>query len=64
MRRDTDTQEKISTGGQPDTAGLCTNCGAVYPVTDDSGRLRPIGTEGSCRCGNDEFEAVTDREWS
>lgn len=47
-------------GGDPHTVGECTDCGSVYPVQrDEDGELRPIGTEGVCDCGNDEFEPIT-----
>lgn len=43
-------------GGLPETFGKCTECGTIYPVqrTED-GELRPVGTDGTCSCGNDEF---------
>ena len=49
-------EEGPSTGGEPQTFGRCTECETVYLVqlTDDGG-ARPIGTDGSCACGNDEF---------
>lgn len=44
-------------GGDPDALGQCTRCGRIYPVQRrEDGALRPIGIDGSCRCGNDEFE--------
>ena len=43
--------------GSPDTFGKCTECGNIYPVQEAfDGRVRPIGTEGGCQCGNTEFE--------
>jgi len=48
-------------GGQPERVGECTACGRVYPLqVDDSGTLRPIGTDGDCVCGNDTFDALAD----
>jgi predicted nucleic acid-binding Zn-ribbon protein len=46
-------------GGEPQTVAQCTACGRVYPAQADDGRLRPIGTEGTCECGNDEFVQMT-----
>lgn len=43
-------------GGTPETFGKCTECGAIYPAQKaENGGLRPVGTDGSCRCGNTEF---------
>ena len=37
--------------------GECTECGNMYPAqkTED-GDLRPVGTDGTCTCGNEKFE--------
>lgn len=44
-------------GGEPEMVGQCTACGHVYPMQwDEKGKLRPIGTDGTCDCGNGEFE--------
>lgn len=51
---------EFGSGGEPETFGQCTECGAIYPAqnpTDDT--LRPVGTDGTCDCGNDEFEPPT-----
>jgi hypothetical protein len=43
-------------GGTPETFGKCTNCGSIYSVQcGDDGDMRPVGTDGACACGNDEF---------
>jgi hypothetical protein len=55
-------EEEPSSGGEPSRLGICTDCGRVYPVQTDADRLRPIGTDGNCRCGNDEFEPLAERE--
>ncbi|QLG61329.1 hypothetical protein [Halorarum salinum] len=48
-----------NSGGDPDDLARCTDCGHVYPVQRlDDGTLRPIGIEGVCRCGNDEFRRL------
>lgn len=51
--------EEPGSGGEPQQFGRCTQCSHVYPVqsTEDGG-LRPIGTGGTCSCGNDEFVSV------
>ncbi|SFR93566.1 hypothetical protein SAMN05216559_1323 [Halomicrobium zhouii] len=50
-----------NSGGTPQTLGRCSECGSVYPVqTTASGELRPIGTDGGCECGNDDFEPVSE----
>lgn len=49
-------------GGEPELVGQCTECDAVYPVqTTVNDTLRPIGTDGTCECGNDEFRAPPER---
>lgn len=43
-------------GGTPETFGKCTDCGSIYSVQyGDDGDMRPVGTDGACACGNDEF---------
>ena len=49
-------REKPESGGEPQTFGQCTECGTVYPAQiAPSGEVRPVGTDGTCHCGNDEF---------
>lgn len=48
--------ENPDTGGEPVTLGRCTECWQVYPAQLSGDGLRPIGTDGTCNCGNDEFE--------
>jgi hypothetical protein len=52
-------------GGDADETAiaLCVDCGRPYVVepVEDRG-LHPIGTDGRCRCGNDDFERVADAE--
>lgn len=53
--------EDPSSGEDPYGLGRCTECGRVYTVRwAEDDRLRPIGTSGSCRCGNAEFEPYSD----
>lgn len=53
-------QEGPDGGGEPQALGKCTECGSTYPVQHEDGGLRPIGVTGTCECGNDEFEPVSD----
>jgi hypothetical protein len=53
-------KEEPSSGGEPSQLGICTGCGRVYPLQAGGDTLRPIGTDGSCRCGNSEFEPLAD----
>ena len=51
-----------STGGTPEAFGKCTECGAIYPVqSNENGEYRPVGTDGTCDCGNDRFESVSEQ---
>ena len=53
--------ESPRSGGDPQTIGYCTECRTIYPVqTTPDGSLRPVGTDGTCTCGNDEFEPRSD----
>lgn len=39
--------------------GRCVECGAVFAVkVTNDGDAVPIGTDGSCSCGNPVFEVV------
>lgn len=50
-------EETPGSGGEPETFGKCTECHAIYPVQrTESDGLRPVGTDGSCRCGNGDFQ--------
>ncbi|MFB6220678.1 MAG: hypothetical protein ABEH90_04495 [Halolamina sp.] len=49
-------------GGEPQKIAKCTDCGEIYPaqMTAEDG-LRPVGLEdGSCVCGNTEFQPFID----
>jgi len=49
------------TGGEPTKVVECAECGEVYPAQAEAGgRLRPIGGDRECRCGNDAFDLLTD----
>ncbi|WP_411715636.1 hypothetical protein [Natronomonas sp.] len=38
---------------------VCTSCEETDPAQGSKAdRSRPIGTDGTCSCGNDEFEVV------
>lgn len=44
-------------------AARCTDCGNVHPVAvQDDGTLRPIGNDGHCACGNDDFRRIDAHE--
>lgn len=41
--------------------GECTECGQVYSLQRGAdGTVVPMGTDGVCQCGNDEFEPLSD----
>ena len=46
------------TGGSPDVIVGCTDCNSTYPAQLAGDGYRPIGTDGTCDCGNDEFEPI------
>ena len=53
--------DEPDSGGEPELFAECTSCGKVYSAqTEDDGRLRPIGVEEGCDCGNNEFEPIPD----
>lgn len=60
MNTDSNSQEEPASGGDPEGIGRCTRCGNTYAIQDENGELRPIGTDGKCDCGNDEFEPVAE----
>lgn len=52
-----DQEGKDGSGKHPDTLGRCTECGHVYALQEiDGEKFLPKGTDGTCTCGNDEFE--------
>lgn len=51
----TDADPETETGGEPDGFGRCTECADVYPVVETDEGWHPIGTDGTCRCGNAVF---------
>lgn len=59
-QRSTAKREEPESGGEPQTFGRCTECGTVYPAQiAPGGEVRPVGTDGTCHCGNDEFATPT-----
>ncbi|MGB9965535.1 hypothetical protein [Halobacterium hubeiense] len=46
------------TGGTPDVIVGCTVCESTYPAQCAGSGFRPIGTDGTCDCGNDEFRPL------
>ncbi|WP_435100888.1 hypothetical protein [Halarchaeum sp. P4] len=49
-------------GGEPQRVGRCTSCGRVFPVQVDGDAARPIGTDGTCVCGNATFRLLPEEE--
>lgn len=46
-------------GGSPNGIAQCAECEEVYPMRRTaSGDLHPVGTDGRCICGNDEFRVI------
>ena len=58
MVENTDVQDGPDSGGKPETIARCTACGSTYAAQYEDGELRPIGTDGTCECGNDTFQRV------
>lgn len=55
MADDTDDE----TAGTPSTLVGCTACDNTYPARPTTnGGFRPIGTDGTCKCGSDDFELL------
>ncbi len=46
----------------PSGLGRCTDCGAVYPVCRSDAGWRAVGTDGTCRCGGDQFTLMEPEE--
>lgn len=54
-------EEERTSGGDPEGFGMCTGCQNVYTVQQTTeNQLRPMGTNGTCECGNTEFVPYTD----
>ncbi|MFC6942892.1 hypothetical protein ACFQE8_23530 [Salinirubellus sp. GCM10025818] len=47
---------------ETEALGRCTECGQVYAVYRTTESWRALGTDGDCRCGNAEFEILSDRD--
>ena len=43
-------------------SGGCNECGEVYLVYEDGGAWRVLGTDGSCRCGDETFTPLSAEE--
>lgn len=51
------TDKEPKNGGEPTLFARCTDCGEIYPAQEaENEDYRPVGTDGSCKCGNEEFE--------
>ncbi len=56
MVRKPDGAETSDLGMNPEALGQCTKCGKLYPVLKtEREELHPVGTDGSCKCGNTDF---------
>lgn len=62
MKSNSNSQDEPDSGGEPEGIGRCTSCGNTYAIQDENGTARPIGTDGTCDCGNDEFETVVETD--
>ncbi len=53
------TEKHLHNGNDPTVFARCTDCANIYPAQEKTnGNFRPVGTDGSCNCGNAEFELV------
>lgn len=58
-------ERKRSVGVDPEHIVRCTDCERVYTGAITSAEeIHPAGTDGTCACGNDEFEVVSDVDGS
>lgn len=44
---------------ETESLGRCTECGTAYPLYRESEKWHPVGTDGSCQCGNREFTSMS-----
>jgi len=50
-----------ATGDGPEAFARCSRCEHVHAARRTAdGDLRPVGTDGECVCGHDEFEPFAD----
>lgn len=47
---------------EAEALGECTECQTVYPVYEQDETWHALGTDGGCRCGNDEFTVFSAEE--
>ena len=47
---------------ETDALGKCTECGKTYAVFRAEEDWHPVGTDGTCSCGNGEFTALADSD--
>lgn len=53
-------ERRRSVGVDPEHIVRCSECERVYAgAITAAEEIHPAGTDGSCRCGNDEFEVVS-----
>lgn len=61
MNERAEARDGTETGDEVALVGECTECGQVYTLQRGAdGDVVPLGTDGKCRCGNDEFEPLSD----
>lgn len=51
-------KERRDTGGDPQMLVECLACGNVYPGRKSDSELYPVGTDGKCICGGDDFRKL------
>lgn len=54
--------DNAKTGATPSGLGRCTDCEAVYPIRRSGEGWRAVGTDGTCRCGGDQFTLMKSEE--
>ena len=47
---------------ETEALGDCAECGNIYAVYRKDEDWYALGTDGDCKCGNDEFTIISDKE--
>ena len=47
---------------ETEAIGRCIECGTTYAVYRKGEDWSVLGTAGNCKCGNDEFTILSDKE--
>lgn len=54
------TKDDPDTGGEPTHIAECVECGHIYSAQEtETGKYRPVGTDGACECGSDDFKRAS-----